>query len=43
VEEGLKTKSAPAVLLEEPDLVERSVRDFLESLGGQNITTIHGD
>jgi len=29
VEEGLKSKSAPAVLLEEPDLVERSVRDFL--------------
>ncbi|NDE84521.1 MAG: ribonuclease E/G, partial [Verrucomicrobia bacterium] len=29
VEEGLKTKNAPAVLLEEPDLVERSVRDFL--------------
>ena len=29
VEEGLKTKAAPAVLLEEPDLVERSVRDFL--------------
>lgn len=29
VEEGMKTKSAPAVLLEEPDLVERSVRDFL--------------
>lgn len=29
VEEGMKTKNAPAVLLEEPDLVERSVRDFL--------------
>jgi len=29
VEEGMKTKTAPAVLLEEPDLVERSVRDFL--------------
>ncbi|NBS83462.1 MAG: Rne/Rng family ribonuclease [Verrucomicrobia bacterium] len=29
VEEGLKSKNAPAVLLEEPDLVERSVRDFL--------------
>lgn len=29
VEEGMKSKSAPAVLLEEPDLVERSVRDFL--------------
>jgi len=29
VEEGLKVKNAPAVLLEEPDLVERSVRDFL--------------
>jgi len=29
VEEGLKSKTAPAVLLEEPDLVERSVRDFL--------------
>jgi ribonuclease G len=29
VEEGMKSKNAPAVLLEEPDLVERSVRDFL--------------
>ena len=29
VEEGMKTKNAPAVLLEEPDLVERAVRDFL--------------
>ena len=29
VEEGMKTKTSPAVLLEEPDLVERSVRDFL--------------
>ena len=29
VEEGMKSKSAPALLLEEPDLVERSVRDFL--------------
>ena len=29
VEEGMKSRNAPTVLLEEPDLVERSVRDFL--------------
>ncbi len=27
----------------DPKFSERSVRDFLESLGGANITTIHGD
>lgn len=27
----------------DPKFSERSVRDFLESLGGSNITTIHGD
>ena len=27
----------------DPKFSERSVRDFLESLGGTNVTTIHGD
>jgi ribonuclease G len=29
VEQGMESKKAPALLLEEPDLVERTVRDFL--------------
>ena len=29
VQEGLKTKEAPACLFDEPDLIERTVRDFL--------------
>jgi ribonuclease G len=29
IEDGLKNKKAPALLLEEPDIVERTVRDFL--------------
>lgn len=29
IEEGLKTKHAPACLFQEPDLIERTVRDFL--------------
>jgi hypothetical protein len=27
----------------DPKFSERAIRDFLESLGGENITTIHGD
>jgi hypothetical protein len=27
----------------DPKFSERSVRDLLESLGGTNVTTIHGD
>jgi ribonuclease G len=29
IEEGFQTKAAPAVLFQEPDLIERTVRDFL--------------
>ncbi|MEA3210881.1 MAG: ribonuclease [Chthoniobacter sp.] len=29
IEEGMKTKPAPACVFEEPDLIERTVRDFL--------------
>jgi hypothetical protein len=32
-----------AIEAQDPKFSERSVRDFLESLGGINITTIHGD
>lgn len=32
-----------AIEAKDPKFTERSVRDFLESLGGTNVTTIHGD
>jgi hypothetical protein len=32
-----------AIESEDPKFSTRSVQDFLESLGGTNITTIHGD
>jgi len=39
IERGLKEKSAPAILFEEPDLIDRTVRDFLT----EEVESVHCD